>query len=86
VTIIDQAQENRKYVRRLLKKKQPEFAALLESLELKLPCPVCGEMVAGHRRRRYPMVQIPVEQSGISQRRGRGVAPSSRRAVNSTTS
>jgi len=66
VTIIDQAQENRKYVRRLLRKKQPEFAALLESLELNLPCPVCGEMVADHRRRRYPMVQMPVEQSGIS--------------------
>jgi hypothetical protein len=63
---LQRCRENREYVRRLLKKKQPEFAALLESLELKLPCPVCGDMIADHRRRRYPMVHMPMEQSGIS--------------------
>jgi hypothetical protein len=33
VAITDRAQENREYVRRLLRKRQPEFAALLESVE-----------------------------------------------------
>jgi hypothetical protein len=37
VAITDRAQENREYVRTLLKKKQPEFGALLERLELELP-------------------------------------------------
>jgi len=31
--ITDRAQENREYVRTLLRKRQPEFAALLESVE-----------------------------------------------------
>lgn len=34
----DQAQENRRYVRRLLKEKQPGFAAVLESVEQELRC------------------------------------------------
>jgi hypothetical protein len=33
LAITDRAQENRAYVRRLLRKRQPEFAALLESVE-----------------------------------------------------
>jgi hypothetical protein len=44
----DRARENRAYVRRLLKQKQPEFAARLESLEAELACPVCSAMAA-HR-------------------------------------
>jgi hypothetical protein len=32
----DQARENREYVRRLLRQKQPEFAALLDSTEAEL--------------------------------------------------
>jgi hypothetical protein len=39
VAITDQAQENMNYVHRLLKTKQPEFAALLERLERELSCP-----------------------------------------------
>ena len=42
VASTERAKENREYVRSLLKEKQPEFAALLESLELELRCPVCG--------------------------------------------
>lgn len=47
VTIDDQAQENSEYVRKLLKKKQPDFTAVLELatvlevLERELPCPAC---------------------------------------------
>jgi hypothetical protein len=46
-SITDQARENREYVRRLLEKKQPEFAALLESVDWELsrindaPAPPC---------------------------------------------
>lgn len=40
IRISDQARENREYVRRLLKEKQPGFAALLESAE-RLLCPMC---------------------------------------------
>jgi hypothetical protein len=47
VASTDRARENREYVRRLLKKKQPEFAALLESLEAELSCPLCRDTVAG---------------------------------------
>jgi hypothetical protein len=36
VTIPEQARENREYVRRLLKEKQPEFAAALELAEQEL--------------------------------------------------
>ena len=36
MAITDRAQENREYVRTLLKKKEPEFGALLERLELEL--------------------------------------------------
>jgi hypothetical protein len=55
VAITDQARENREYVRTLLRRKQPEFAALLESLELELPClscpgPDCGSSVARSSR------------------------------------
>ena len=35
------ARENSEYVRRRLAEAQPEFAALLESLEAELACPVC---------------------------------------------
>ena len=37
----DRARDNRQYVRRLLREKQPEFAALLESAEAELACPIC---------------------------------------------
>ena len=36
------ARENSEYVRRTLGERQPEFAALLESLEAELACPLCG--------------------------------------------
>jgi hypothetical protein len=46
----DRARENRAYVRRLLRKTQPEFAAVLESLDRK-SCPICqgtaGRAVGG---------------------------------------
>ena len=35
------ARENREYVRMMLAGKQPEFAALLESIEAELVCPLC---------------------------------------------
>jgi hypothetical protein len=35
------AREIRGYVRRMLARKQPEFAALLESIEAELMCPLC---------------------------------------------
>ena len=38
MTVTDRAQENREYVRALLKKKQPEFAALLDWPDWDLPC------------------------------------------------
>jgi hypothetical protein len=37
--------DNRYYVRRLLKEKQPQFAALLEAAERQLSCPVCAGTV-----------------------------------------
>ena len=37
----DRAADNRRYVRRLLKETQPEFATMLESLEAEFACPVC---------------------------------------------
>jgi hypothetical protein len=36
-----QAQENREYVRRLLKERQPDFAAVLESVVRELACQMC---------------------------------------------
>ena len=54
----DPAGENRKYVRGLLKEKQPEFAALLESAGQELSCPVCQGAVAAHRRRHHPTVHM----------------------------
>jgi len=50
VAITDQAQENREYVRTLLKENQPEFAALLEWLERELVCLRCWDTIAGHGR------------------------------------
>jgi hypothetical protein len=41
VSISERAQENRAYVRRLLREKQPEFAAALESAVRQLSCPIC---------------------------------------------
>jgi hypothetical protein len=41
------ARENSEYVRRVLGEQQPEFAALLESLEAELACPVCRAADAG---------------------------------------
>jgi hypothetical protein len=34
-------QENRAFVRRMLRKKQPDFATALELAERDLPCPLC---------------------------------------------
>ncbi len=42
VAITDRAQDNKEYVRTLLKETQPEFAALLEGLERELACPRCS--------------------------------------------
>jgi len=41
------ARENSEYVRRTLGERQPEFAAMLESLEAELACPVCRAAGAG---------------------------------------
>jgi hypothetical protein len=41
VAITDRAQENSEYVRTLLKKRQPQFAALIEWLERELTCRGC---------------------------------------------
>jgi hypothetical protein len=41
VSITDRARQNREYVRGLLRKKQPEFAAGLEQVVWELTC-VCG--------------------------------------------
>jgi hypothetical protein len=49
VAITDRAQENREYVRALLKENQPEFAALLERLERELVCLRCWDTIAGRR-------------------------------------
>lgn len=45
MTVTGQAQENREYVRTLLKRKQPEFAALLDWPDLNFPC-LSGSMCA----------------------------------------
>ena len=39
--ITGQAQDNREYVRRLLKERQPDFAVMLESVVRELACPRC---------------------------------------------
>ena len=38
MTVTDRTQENREYVRTLLQRKQPEFAALLDWPDLNWPC------------------------------------------------
>jgi hypothetical protein len=43
----DRARDNRQYVRRLLRERQPEFAALLESAEAELACPLCQTADSG---------------------------------------
>jgi hypothetical protein len=58
VIVTGLARENRRYVRGLLKEKQPEFAAVLESIKKELSCPVCQDTVAGYRRGRHPKVYI----------------------------
>jgi hypothetical protein len=58
VIVTGPARENRRYVRGLLKEKQPEFAAVLESIKKELSCPVCQGTVAGYRRGRHPKVLI----------------------------
>jgi hypothetical protein len=58
VIVTDPARENRRYVRGLLKEKQPEFAAMLESAGQELSCPVCQGAVAGHRRGRHLTVHM----------------------------
>jgi hypothetical protein len=59
VIVAEPARENRRYVRGLLKEKQPEFAAVLESIKRDLSCPICQGTVAGHRRGRHPTVHVP---------------------------
>jgi hypothetical protein len=46
VAVKDRAQENREYVRTLLKKKQPEFAASLDWLDWDLPVSVAEKRCA----------------------------------------
>ena len=54
IRISDQARENREYARRLLKEKQPGFAALLEPAE-RLLCPMClARGVSWQPRREVP--------------------------------
>jgi hypothetical protein len=43
----DRARDNKQYVRRLLRAKQPEFAALLEAAEAELGCPLCQTADSG---------------------------------------
>ncbi len=50
VAINDRAQENRNYVRTLLKRNQPGFAALLQRLERELVCLRCWDTIAGQGR------------------------------------
>ena len=45
--VTDRARDNRQYVRRLLREKQPEFAALLESAEAELACQPCQTADSG---------------------------------------
>jgi hypothetical protein len=63
VIVTDPARENRRYVRGLLKEKQPEFAAMLESAGQELSCPVCQGAAAGHRRGRH--LTVHMSGSGI---------------------
>lgn len=42
-------------------RKQPEFAALLESLEQELPYPICRDTGSRNRQRRYPIMYTPME-------------------------
>jgi hypothetical protein len=41
MNITGRAQENGEYVRRLLTERQPDFAAVLESVGRELACPMC---------------------------------------------
>lgn len=43
MSFADRARDNREYVRELLKKKEPEFAAFLDWLERELPCLTCQD-------------------------------------------
>jgi hypothetical protein len=66
VTIIDRAQENSEYVRRMLKKKQPEFAALLELPERELPYPPMPGHGFGESPAALPDGACRWNKSGIS--------------------
>jgi hypothetical protein len=66
VAITDRAQENREYVRTLLKNKEPELAARLERLELELPCLRCRDTVCGS----WPVNGVG-EDGGRGHERGR---------------
>jgi len=52
--ITAQARENREYVRRLLKERQPDFAAVLESVVRELACQMCPKEPAAGRGPRSP--------------------------------
>ena len=76
VAITDQAQENMNYVHRLLKTKQPEFAALLERLERELSCPRRWDTfpamaVAASSRRAPTLLAVPLELQPASMADGR---------------
>jgi hypothetical protein len=43
MSFANRARDNREYVRTLLKKKEPEFAALLDWLEREVPCLTCQD-------------------------------------------
>ena len=47
--VTGQAQEDREYVRRLLKERQPDFAAVLESVVRELACQMCPSTAAAIR-------------------------------------
>ena len=51
MSVTDQAQQNREYVRRMLKEKQPEFAAVLELVVWEL-VPVSDAPSGALRQRR----------------------------------
>jgi len=64
VAINDRAQENTDYVRTLLKRNQPGFAALLQRLERELSCPRCWDTfpvmaVAASSRRAQTLLAVP---------------------------
>jgi hypothetical protein len=50
MNISSQAQDNREYVRRLLKERQPDFAVVLESVVRALSCQMCRGPGLRHRR------------------------------------